>query len=81
MSRYIQQSTMTLPSEGSNTIHHFVKTFINDDTGLLDIEINAWFSSLEDLVSSPIIQSVSYQTVDDPPTITHTAFIHYILVV
>jgi len=83
MGRYVQQAGMTMPDSGSNIIHHFVKTFSNADSALLDTEINLWFLSLEGLTSSPIIQSVDYSTVVSPSPMSallYTALVHFILV-
>jgi hypothetical protein len=83
MAKYIQQGNMTLPSEGNNKIHHFVKTFENADKSLLDTEMSVWFSSLEDFVSNPIIQQVNFSTIVNPApmsTLLYISQVHYILV-
>jgi hypothetical protein len=83
MARYIQQKGMTLPSEGNNTIHHFVKTFQSYDSDLLDIDMNVWLLSLEDLVSSPIIQAINFSNIVSPEpmsSLQYIAQVHFILV-
>jgi hypothetical protein len=83
MAKYIQQSGMTLPSEGNNKIHHFVKTFENGDKNLLDTDMNVWFLSLEAFTSSPIIQQVNFSTIlsaSPMPAILYISQVHYILV-
>lgn len=83
MSRYIRQSSETVPVGGVNRIHHHVKTFVDTDTAALDVTVSAFLASLEALEQAPIIKGIlftmEYKT---PPAaeMQYAVHIHYILV-
>lgn len=83
MARYVQQPDMSMPNDGGQVIHHFVKTFVDEDPGDLDTQVNVFLITLEALLSTPIIRNITFTahlTAAPMPVVEYASQVHYVLV-